>query len=67
MSKQEAFDREMEVSPRITASTLKVINMGIAEEPRPISVAKDLPSSDKAAMIELLREYKEVFAWSQRT
>ena len=59
---QEAFHYEMEVSQRVTAFTLEEINMGTVEEPRPISIAKDLSPPHKVAMIDLLLEYKEVFA-----
>ena len=62
---QEAFDREMEVSQRVTASTLEKINVRTPEESRLISIAKELPTLGKAAMIELLREYKDVFSWSR--
>ena len=33
-------------------------------EPRLLSIVKDLVPSEKTTMIELLKEYKDVFAWS---
>ena len=61
---QEAFDREMEISRRVTTSILKEINVGSIEEPRLPTIAKDLTPSEKMAMIELLREFKYFFTWS---
>ena len=58
------FDREMEISRRVSASTLEDVNVGTTTDPRVLSIAKDLPPSQKEAMIALLKEYKDVFAWS---
>ena len=38
--------------------------MGTTSDPRLLSIAKDLLPSQKEAMIALLKEYKDVFAWS---
>ena len=61
---QDVFEQEMEISRRVTTTTLEEINVGSPDEPRPLSIAKDLPHAEKAAMIDLLYEYKDVFAWS---
>ena len=61
---QEAFDREIEIFGRVMASALEEINFGTSEELRPLSIAKDLPTSKKTAIIELLWKYKDVFGWS---
>mgnify|MGYP000061183958 FL=1 len=34
------------------------------EEPRPVSVAKEIQLAEKTTTMELLKEYKDVFAWS---
>ena len=61
---REAFEREMEISRRVTTSTLEEINVGSAEAPRLLTIAKVLTPSKKMAMTDLLREFKDVFAWS---
>ena len=48
------------------ALAFEEMNVGTTEEPRPLSIAKDLPPSEKMTLIELLREYKDVFAWSHK-
>ena len=60
---QDAFYQEMEISRRVMTSTLEEINVETSDEPCPLLIAKDLPPSEKAAMIDLLHEYKDVFAW----
>ena len=54
----------MEISRQVTTSSLEEINVGTSDTPRSPSIAKDLPHSEKATMINLLHEYKDVFAWS---
>ena len=61
---QHTFDQEMEISRRLTLTLLEEINVGNFEAPRALLVAKDLHPAEKAAMIALLHEYKDVFAWS---
>ena len=58
------FKREMEISRRVTTSALEKVNVGTTTDPRLLSIAKDLHPSQKVAMLELLKEYKDVFAWS---
>ena len=61
---REAFEKEMEISRRVTASPLEDVNIGTRSEPRLLSIAKELAPDQKQAMIALLTEYKDVFAWS---
>ena len=61
---REAFEKEMEISRRVTASALEDVNIGTTSEPRLLSITKELAPDQKQAMIALLREYKDVFAWS---
>ena len=61
---REAFEKEMEISRRVTASALEDVNIGTTSEPRLLSIAKELAPNQKQAMIALLTEYKDVFAWS---
>ena len=61
---REAFEKEMEISRRVIASTLEDVNIGMASEPRLLSIVKELAPDQKQAMITLLTEYKDVFVWS---
>ena len=61
---REAFEREMEISRRVTASALEEVNIGTTAEPRLLSIAKELLPDQKKAMMALLTEFKYVFAWS---
>ena len=38
--------------------------MGTMENLRPVSVAKEMMPEEKSEMVTLLKEYKNVFAWS---
>ena len=61
----EAFEKEMEISRKVTASALDEINVETREAPwLLLSIAKDLMPSEKMTMTERLREFKDVFAWS---
>ena len=60
----EAFEKEMEISRRVTASALEEINIGTTSDPRLLSIAKELLPDQKKAMVTLLAEYMDVFAWS---
>ena len=46
-----AFDWEMEISRRVSASTLEDVNVEMTTDPRVLSIAKDLPPSQKEEMI----------------
>ena len=62
---QEAIEREMQVSQRVQASTIEELNLvGTDTEPKTILIAKEMELEDKAKLIDLLRQYKDVFAWS---
>ena len=61
---RKAFVKEIKISRRVTASTLEKINIRTTVMPWLLSIANDLMPSEKTAMTELLREYKDVFAWS---
>ena len=52
----------MEISRRVTATELEEINVGTTDDPRTISIAKNLPSTTRSVMIMLLYEYRDVFA-----
>ena len=54
----------MEISSRVAATELEEVNMGTMAKPHTISIAKNLPPSTRTAMIALLGEYMDVFAWS---
>ena len=61
---RDALDRELAISQRVKASTLEEINLGSCTEPRTLKIAKALASEEQSALIKLLTEYQDVFAWS---
>ena len=61
---QEALEKELAVSQRVKASQLEEVNLGTAEDARPVHIAKEMTPERKTAMITLLKEFREVFAWS---
>ena len=44
---QDAFEREMEISRRVTTTSLEEINVGTPDAPRTLSNAKNLPLRKK--------------------
>ena len=50
--------------PKMTAKELKVINL--SNDPnitKPISISKSFSAKERKCLIDLLHEYKDVFAW----
>ncbi|RDX77710.1 hypothetical protein CR513_42125, partial [Mucuna pruriens] len=45
---------------------LEVINVGRGEEKKKVKIGEHIPLDMKRSLIELLREYVDVFAWSYR-
>ena len=62
----EALERELAVSQRVKASTLEELDLDIGEAPQLVQVAKEMPPDEKKTMIESLREFMDVFAWSYK-
>ena len=52
----------MQVSQRVSASTLEEVNLGSADKQKTVLIVKDMVQYDKIAMVKLLQEYKDVFA-----
>ena len=61
---QESLEREMTISQRVKASQLEEVDLGTMDKPRPVKVAKELPDEEKKAMVALLTDFRDVFAWS---
>ena len=69
---QEALEREMAVSQQVKASQLEEVkasqleevNLWTDEETKPVNLAKEMPPKEKSAMLTLLKEFRDVFAWS---
>ena len=60
---QESLEKEMTISQRVKASQLEEVDLGTKDKPRPVNVAKEMPNEEKKAMIELLMNFRDVFAW----
>ena len=61
---QESLEQEMAVSQRVKASQLEEVNLSTDGVPKLLNVTKELPREEKRAMIELLKEFQDVFASS---
>ena len=47
----------MAISKQVRASQLEEVNLGTGEESKPVNVAKEMPPSEKSAMVSLLKEF----------
>jgi hypothetical protein len=54
----------LEVSQRVKPSTLKEVNLNTSETPQTMLISKDLKPALKSQLINLVRQYKDVFAWT---
>ena len=64
---QEGTEKEMQVSQRVQASALEELNLaneGSKVEPKTILIAKEMLSTDKVRLKVVLKQYRDVFAWS---
>lgn len=57
---------QLEDGVQSTADELKVLNLGTPEKPRPILVSSLLSSEEEQSYVEILREYRDVFAWTYK-
>ena len=51
---------------RATVDELKEVNIGTIEDPRPVFINANLYLEEEDAYVELLKEYKDVFAWTYK-
>ena len=59
------MEREMQDSQRIHASSLEEVKLADNNtEPRKVLIAKEMYSTDKTRLVELLQQYKDMFVWS---
>ena len=61
---REVLERELAISQCVKASTLEKINLGTTTNPRTLKIAKEMASDERLALVGLLIEYKDIFAWS---
>ncbi|XP_070039298.1 uncharacterized protein [Nicotiana tomentosiformis] len=57
---------ELEEGVKATIDALKEVNLGTDEEPRPTYLSALLAIDEESTNIELLKEFKNVFAWSYK-
>ncbi|KMT11469.1 hypothetical protein BVRB_5g107940 [Beta vulgaris subsp. vulgaris] len=58
--------KTLEDGGQSTVDDLKELSLGTPDEPRPIFVSALLTHAEEKAYLELLMEYKDVFAWSYK-
>ncbi|XP_070042950.1 uncharacterized protein [Nicotiana tomentosiformis] len=57
---------ELEEGVKTTVDTLKEVNLGTDEESRPTYLSALLVADEESTYMELLKEFKDVFAWSYK-
>jgi hypothetical protein len=61
---REALEQELAVSQRVRSTKIKELNLGMAEEPHNVLIAKELDTKFKEQLTNVLQAYKDMFAWS---
>ena len=56
----------MAVSERVKASQLEEVDLETSEAPKPVNVAKKMQQEKKTTMIELLKEFNDLFSEDMR-
>ncbi|XP_059284790.1 uncharacterized protein LOC132038083 [Lycium ferocissimum] len=57
---------ELEEGVKITVDSLKEVNLGTDENPRPTYLSAFLTGDEEDTYMEILKEYRDVFAWSYK-
>nr|XP_009798143.1 PREDICTED: uncharacterized protein LOC104244429 [Nicotiana sylvestris] len=57
---------ELEEGIKMTIDALKEVNLGTAEDFRPTYVSALLTTDEENTYVEILKEYRDVFAWSYK-
>nr|XP_009791875.1 PREDICTED: uncharacterized protein LOC104239038 [Nicotiana sylvestris] len=57
---------ELEEGIKMTVDALKEVNLGTTEDSRPTYVSALLTTDEESTYVELLKEYRDVFAWSYK-
>ena len=64
IAEEKAYYREQEFSKRVKEDALEEVTLGTGEEEKPVKISTDLEPDFKQQLVQLLTEYKDVFAWS---
>ena len=62
--KIQAAPADLEDTRPQVKDPLEEVNVGTAEDPRPLFISALLPQSVKSELCQLLHEFKDCFAWS---
>ena len=57
---------ELEEGVKITIDPLKEVNLGTDEDPKPTYLSAFLEIDEEVAYMNILKEYRDVFAWSYK-
>ena len=58
---RNTLDHELAISQRVK---VEEVNLGSSTKPRTLKIATELASDERSALVGLLMEYQDVFAWS---
>ncbi|XP_057775222.1 uncharacterized protein LOC130994205 [Salvia miltiorrhiza] len=62
----EIAPQQFEEGVKATVDELREINLGTVEDPRPTYISALLTVDEEYSYIELLKEFKDIFAWSYK-
>ena len=57
---------ELEEGVKITIDPLKEVNIGTDEDPKPTYLSAFLEIDEEVAYMNILKEYRDMFAWSYK-
>ena len=63
---EEYMLRRSKQPKRVPEDVVEEVNLGTEEEPQTVKISKNLDNEFREQMINLLKEYKSVFAWSYK-
>jgi hypothetical protein len=61
---QEKFRRPTNTKTKSSTLLYEAVNLGTEQDPKNINLGKNCTSADRATVMKLFREYKDIFAWT---
>ena len=50
----------------LTIGNTEIVDFDIADQPEELKIGLDLPTKERDSLVQLLRSYLDVFAWSYK-
>ena len=61
---QDKFKKAVNCKTNSSSMSFEVINLGTKENPQNVNLGSDCTKEERIAFIRLLKEYKDIFAWT---